>query len=351
MECYKVMIYVELPEGFAAEKEKLPFFLAMEEFLARHRDGEYFFMWQVDPTVIFGRNQQIDAEVNLAFCRREGIQVYRRKSGGGCVYADRNNIMFSHVASSARVATTFTRYTSAVAAMLRDLGMDAGSTGRNDIMIGDRKVSGYAFYNIHLPTGTRAVVHGTMLYDADLPSMMQALTPSAVKLEAKGVASVRKRVTTVREHCDISLDDFKAFARRQLCEGTMTLTPDDVKEIRAIEQGYYASDWIYGHRKCCRTIPMRVEGVGEFVIDLTVESGDTLPRIGALDLSGDFFITGDVDAAIVRPLTGCTLSAENMGGALSGTDVSSVIPGLDADTLISLILNQHRLNTDKTTTA
>lgn len=345
------MIYVELPEGFAAEKEKLPFFLAMEELLARHRDGEYFFMWQVDPTVIFGRNQQIDAEVNLAFCRREGIQVYRRKSGGGCVYADRNNIMFSHVASSARVATTFTRYTSAVAAMLRDLGMDAGSTGRNDIMIGDRKVSGYAFYNIHLPTGTRAVVHGTMLYDADLPSMMQALTPSAVKLEAKGVASVRKRVTTVREHCDISLDDFKAFARRHLCEGTMTLTPDDVKEIRAIEQGYYASDWIYGHRKRGHSTPMRVEGAGEFVIDLTVESGDTLPRIGALDLSGDFFITGDVDAAIVRPLTGCTLSAESMAEALSGTDVPSVIPGLDTDTLISLILNQHRLNTDKTTIA
>lgn len=198
MEFDTAMIYVELPEGFATEKDKLPFFLAMEEFLARHRDGEYFFMWQVDPTVIFGRNQQIDAEVNLAFCRREGIQVYRRKSGGGCVYADRNNIMFSHVASSARVATTFTRYTSAVAAMLRDLGMDAGSTGRNDIMIGDRKVSGYAFYNINLPKGTRAVVHGTMLYDADLPSMMQALTPSAVKLEAKGVASVRKRGWRIR---------------------------------------------------------------------------------------------------------------------------------------------------------
>ena len=61
---------------------------------------------------------------------------------------------------------------------------------------------------------------------------------------------------------------------------------------------------------------MRVEGVGEFVIDLTVESGDMLPLIGALDLSGDFFITGDVDAAIVRPLTGCTLSAESIAGGI-----------------------------------
>ena len=147
-----------------------------------------------------------------------------------------------------------------------------------------------------------------------------------VKLEAKGVASVRKRVTTVREHCDISLADFKAFARRHLCEGTIRLTPDDVEEIRAIEQGYYASDWIYGHRKRGRSTPMRVEGVGEFVIDLTVENGDALPRIGALDISGDFFITGDVDAAIVRPLTRCPLSASSMAAALSGTDMPSVIP-------------------------
>lgn len=335
------MIYVELPEGFATEKKKLPFFLAMEEFLARQHDGEYFFMWQVDPTVIFGRNQQIDAEVNLGYCREEGIQVYRRKSGGGCVYADRNNIMFSHIATSGKVATTFTHYTSAVAAMLRDLGISAEATGRNDIMIGDRKVSGYAFYNINLPGGRRAVVHGTMLYDADLPRMMQALTPSAVKLEAKGVASVRKRVTTVREHCDITLEDFKAFARRRLCDATMVLTGAEVEEIRKIEQAYYDSDWIYGHRRGGRSKPVRVEGVGEFVIDLTVEPGGMQPRIRAIDLSGDFFITGDVDAAIVRPLTGCGLSAQSMNAALASSDVPSVIPGLDADTLIGLILDTY----------
>lgn len=332
------MIYAELPEGFEAGRQKLPFFLAMEEFLARRCDGEYFFMWQVAPTVIFGRNQQIDAEVNLDYCRREGIEVYRRKSGGGCVYADRNNIMFSHVASSDKVATTFTRYTSAVADMLRGLGIDAAPTGRNDIMIGDRKVSGYAFYNINLPGGSRAVVHGTMLYDADLPSMMQALTPSAVKLEAKGVASVRKRVTTVREHCDIALEDFKAFARTRLCSGAVTLTPDDVAEIRVIEQGYYASDWIYGHRRSSRSAPERVEGAGEFIVDLKVEEGSCPLRIASIDFSGDFFITGDMDAAIVRPLAGCELSAEAIAAALAGTDVPSVIPGLDTEALTGLVL-------------
>ena len=336
------MIYAELPEGFAAERQKLPFFLAMEEFLARRRRGEYFFMWQVAPTVIFGRNQQIDAEVNLEYCRGRGIEVYRRKSGGGCVYADRNNIMFSHVATSDKVATTFAHYTSAVAAMLRELGLDAAATGRNDIMIGDRKVSGYAFYNINLPQGARAVVHGTMLYDADMESMTHALTPSSVKLEAKGVASVRKRVTTVCEHCDIGLEEFKAFARTKLCSGNEVLTDDDVREIKLIEQEYYAADWIYGRRKHLCLSPVRVEGVGEFVVDLTIDRGCTPPRIAAVDFTGDFFITGDIDAVIVRPLTGCALTPEAVGAALGDADIPSVIPNLTANALCSMILERGR---------
>lgn len=334
------MIYAELPEGFATDEQKLPFFLAMEEFLARQRGGDYFFMWQVAPTVIFGRNQQIEAEVNLDFCRRNGIEVYRRKSGGGCVYADRNNIMFSHVASSGRVATTFTRYTGAVAGMLRELGLDATATGRNDIMIGDRKVSGYAFYNINMPHGSRAVVHGTMLYDADLATMAQALTPSVVKLESKGVASVRTRVTTVREHCAIAMDEFKAFARSRMCSGCETLSDADIDGIRRLEQEYYTTGWLLGSRHRCRRAPVRVEGVGEIVAELTVRGPETEPRIGSLDLTGDFFLTGDLDA-ISNALAGCELREETIVKALAKADVGAVIHGLDAETLARLLVSSN----------
>ena len=109
------MIHVKLPDELARAPRRLPFYLAMEEHLARNFSGEYFFMWQVAPTVIFGRNQIIDAEVNLDYCRREGIDTCRRKSGGGCVFADMNNIMFSHITTCRSVATTFTDFTSKVA--------------------------------------------------------------------------------------------------------------------------------------------------------------------------------------------------------------------------------------------
>ncbi|RKV70735.1 MAG: lipoate--protein ligase family protein, partial [Alloprevotella sp.] len=143
---------------------KLSFYLATEEFLARHTDlDECFFMWQVRPTVIFGRNQLIENEVNLDYCREHGIETYRRKSGGGCVYADMNNIMFSYVNHGENITFTFDRYINMVVDVLRELGVEAYTSGRNDILIDGKKVSGNAFY--HIPH--RNIVHGTMLFDTD----------------------------------------------------------------------------------------------------------------------------------------------------------------------------------------
>ena len=90
------MIYIVCP---TSDRKRLSFYLAMEEHVARHLNtgDDCFFMWQVDPSVIFGRNQLTEAEVNLDFCREHGIETYRRKSGGGCVYADRFNVMLSYI--------------------------------------------------------------------------------------------------------------------------------------------------------------------------------------------------------------------------------------------------------------
>lgn len=138
------------------------------------------------------------------------------------MYADRDNIMFSYITSDSNpVATTFARYTSKVAEMLRALGLDATATDRNDILIGNRKVSGNAFY--HIPG--RSIVHGTMLFDTDMENMTAAITPSAIKLKAKGVDSVRNRITVISEHLPISLAGFMSHARGFMCdEPTVTLT-------------------------------------------------------------------------------------------------------------------------------
>ena len=208
----------------------LSFYLAMEEYIARNWDADdYFFMWQVEPSVIFGRNQVAESEVNLEYCRNNGIKVYRRKSGGGCVYADMNN-----------VTLTFNRFVNMLLLVLRKLGVEAVSTTHNDIMVGDRKVSGTAFY--HLPG--RSIVHATMLYDTDMNHMTNAITPSKEKLQSKGIQSVRQRVTLLKDYTPLSLEAFKDFVRHTLCREELLLTPDDVSGIEKIEQTFLREDFI-----------------------------------------------------------------------------------------------------------
>ena len=99
------MIYIALPDD---KVRRLSFYLAMEEYIAHNIDeDECFYMWQVNPTVIFGRNQLMENEVNLDYVRANGIETYRRKSGGGCVYADFSNIMFSYITKNHAVQYRF----------------------------------------------------------------------------------------------------------------------------------------------------------------------------------------------------------------------------------------------------
>ena len=100
----------------------LIFFLAMEEFVAQNVPGDAFFVWRVPPTVIIGRNQDLQAEVNLEYCKEHGVKIVRRKSGGGCVYSDKGNIMVSYVSAKGDTSSVFERYLFAMTQCLRSLG-------------------------------------------------------------------------------------------------------------------------------------------------------------------------------------------------------------------------------------
>lgn len=323
------MIYVALPDQTV---RRLSFYLAMEEFVARHLDlDEAFFMWQVQPSVIFGRNQLIESEVNTEYCRQNGIQMYRRKSGGGCVYADMKNVMFSYVTKDENVSLTFNRYVNLVALVLCRLGIDARATGRNDILIDGRKVSGNAFYHI---TG-RSIVHGTMLYDTDMRNMVAAITPSDEKLVSKGVESVRQHIALLKDYTQVSLEDFKAFVRRNLCDGEHLLTPEDVARIEEMEREYLTDEFIYGHNPRYSVVRKgRIEGVGEMEIRLELKNG----VIKAMDVMGDYFLTGDLDQAVLKPLRNVHCDAESIWRALPDR-LDDIIMNLRKEDLIRLILN------------
>lgn len=233
------MKYIALPTN---ENRQLSFYLAMEEYVARHmQEPDCFFMWQVAPTVIFGRNQVVENEVNLEYCREHDIRVVRRKSGGGCVYADMDNLMLSMVTDGDNVGFTFNRFVTMIQLALHKIGVTATSTAHNDIMVGDRKVCGTAFYQ--LPG--RSIVHSTMLYDTNMQHMLNAITPSAEKLEKKGIQSVRQRITLLKDYTSLSLDEIKQKIRDTLCDGDLVLTEEQVAGIEEIEQTYLKQDFIH----------------------------------------------------------------------------------------------------------
>lgn len=220
------------------EERSLAFYLAMEEYVAKHVEGEAVFVWRVAPTVIIGRNQDLEAEVNLDYCRNNGVKVVRRKSGGGCVYSDKGNMMISFISARGEVAAVFERYLDTFTACLRSLGLNAEKSGRNDILVEGRKVSGNAFHQ--LPD--RSIVHGTLLYDTDFAALEEAIRPPVEKLRRHGVASVRQRVENLKTYLDrtiiSSVEDLESYIVDYFSDVAVMLDFDDVREIGMMASGY-----------------------------------------------------------------------------------------------------------------
>ena len=227
------MKHVILPDSV---RRSLAFYLAMEEYVAREVEDEAFFVWRVEPTVIFGRNQVLENEVNLEYCSEHGVDVVRRKSGGGCVYSDLGNIMVSYVSRRGDVSEVFDRYMTALTEALRALGVPAEKSGRNDIMLEGRKISGNAFHQ--LPD--RSIVHGTLLYSTDLEALTEAIRPPVEKLRRHGVESVRQRVLNLSEYIALMTDPDDAlkspealeeYLVRYFTDGEIVLDENDLHVI------------------------------------------------------------------------------------------------------------------------
>ena len=236
-------LYVNLPAN-----KRLVWYLAAEEYFAKQihnllqangmDHGELLFTWIVSPTVIFGRHQVMENEVNIPFCKENNIAMYRRKSGGGCVYADVGNLMISSISASAHSEQVFQDYLDRMSDCLRALGYKAVKSTHNDIMIGEHKVSGNACFA--LPTAT--IVHGTMLFDVNFDALQQAITPSKEKLAKHGVESVRQRVMNLKDIANtLELTTTQQLAKKIQdfwCNQTYTPTADDLLAIDNIEQEY-----------------------------------------------------------------------------------------------------------------
>lgn len=322
------MYFIELPD---IDQQKLSFYLSAEEYLATKTDkSPLFFMWQVKPTVIIGRNQNIDTEVNLPYCRDHGIDVFRRKSGGGCVYADLGNVMLCYISDGPDVGQAFSTYITLMSAALRRSGFNVVPTGRNDLTINGNKVSGSAFYH----TGGRNIVHSTLLYDTNFDNMVSSITPPKMKLEAKGVDSVRSRITLLKYYTDKSLGQIKSEIRAFLCgDRSIRLTEQDIANIREIEKTYLDPEFFWGKRKHW-TIEKkgRVEGCGDIFLHFFVRRG----IIESVEIEGDWFENGEV-RHFSDALAGTHMDEDDLRRRLERIPPEDYISGLTGKELLRLI--------------
>jgi len=222
-----------------------PYFnMAFDEWCLENLDPTHlvFRLWRNVPSVIIGYNQDARAEVNLEYLEENGILLARRVTGGGAVYHDLQNLNYSIWGRNAS-PEPFVQ-------ALRHLGLDAQLTGRNDVFVDGRKVSGYA----KSLRKDNVLVHGTLMWDVDIDVLTKALDTPQSKLNRKGVASVRSRVRNIKD-CLPQIDNVEMMALElKKCfapTGEITLTESQLKEIAELARNKFGvNEWILG-----KTIP------------------------------------------------------------------------------------------------
>ena len=328
------MKYILLPKPDTIHQ--LPFYFAVEEYVARHyTDDDYFIGWRVNPTVMLGRNQLIDNEVNTDYCKEHKIDIFRRKSGGGCIYADKGCIQFSYISRATNANEAFAQYMQRMADLLKGLKIDAQLSGRNDILIDGTKVSGCAFYQL----SNRSVLHNSLLFDTQLDHLSNALTPAKEKLQSKGVVSVRQRVTNVATYTQLDILAFMDYVRQEMC-GTevLELTEEDMKEVAEIEKELASDDFVYGKNPKYSLIRKhRFEGVG--TLEAHIELKNNI--IGSINIVGDYFLLGDIDHDFLSLLKGCEFTREAVEERLKDIDLSTIIRGLKLRQFLRLLFGRE----------
>lgn len=262
------------------------FYFALEEYVLTHllkEDETYFFTWEIHGVVI-GKNQVIENEVNLNFLKENNIDVYRRPTGGGCVYADHRNTMFSIITKRTNKEFTFKTYLSKIIDSMKILNLNLEFSGRNDLLFEGKKISGNAF----LQNKYGMLMHGTFLYDCDLETMVRAITPNDEKLVSKGIDSVRSRVTNLKPYLHgLTQEQLIKHFENTMTYQTYELNEEEVKQISQMALKYESKEWIYKKQPpYTKILKKRLSG-GLFEVKLDLEEG----IIKNLVIQGDFFDT------------------------------------------------------------
>ncbi|MFO3688078.1 lipoate--protein ligase [Staphylococcus felis] len=315
--------------------------LAMEEYVLKNMpmdDGESYFLFYINrPSIIVGKNQNTIEEVHQSYIDEHGIDVVRRISGGGAVYHDFGNLNFSFVTKDdGESFHNFKKFTEPIVKALNQLGVEAELSGRNDIQVGQAKISGNAMVKVK----DRMFSHGTLMLNSELDEVQNALRVNPAKIQSKGIKSVRKRVANIQEFLDMPMDieTFKKIILKQIFGDkeveVYQLTDEDWQRIEKLSNDKYRTwDWNYGKNPKYNFEREQKFDKGFVQIKLDVKKG----RIQHAKIFGDFFGEGDV-TEIERALENVLHQKESIQKALKDFDLYHYFGDIDRESIISLLV-------------
>lgn len=315
-----------------------PYFnLAFDEYCLEniHSEEPYFFLWRNRPAVIIGLNQNAYGEVNLEYLNANGITLARRVTGGGAVYHDLQNMNYTIIGRNPSPQP--------MVDALRQLGVPAELTGRNDIFVEGRKVSGYA----RRVAGNQEIIHGTLMYDVDLDTLQHVLDTPASKMKVKGISSVRSHVANLKEYLPQfkSLDELQAKLSEILSGGDGPLlaqgcgypSQDEINaEVRRIAAEKFATwEFIYGHSHEADFNYKKKLPCGTVEASLRIDRG----TITALTFSGDFLFD-EPSEDLAKKLIGLRYDKATLSAAIEKAGAGKYFRSANASQICSLLLGE-----------
>ncbi len=313
--------------------------LALEEYcLLNLPIGESYLLFYINaPSIIIGKHQNTLEEIDTDFVAEHDIRVVRRISGGGAVYHDAGNINFSFIRRyDPKHFNNYSAFTGPVLEALRDLGVPAELTGRNDLVVDGRKVSG----NAQAVRGDRMLSHGTLLFRSDLDNVVRALRPKPGKLESKGIKSIRSRVVNIGDFLPdtMGMEEFRAALLKHIFPGHaipphVKLSDADKAGVLALADSRYRSwDWNFGHSPTFNVQRVERWPIGEVDARLHVEHGHVVHA----KFYGDFFSRRDI-SDLENALAGIRYHPEDLRAAAAAIKADEILEGVGLDELVRLL--------------